>query len=254
MKAFDEIDFNELKKVCKSANACGLVKPKIKYAGKNINGAVVYNEFVMAIENLDPKDQKQLTDDVVKFYNDIFLDEFPEDEAKEAGLLENMEPEEEVIIEETITPSKDEDELNGLEELDFDEAEHTQEPLDDPEEDEVIDAFDPDSIAIEEAIESPPEDIVTVSKISQEESETEFPKQQKLSKTPMNVKIEDGKLTVTFKELQINETFTLPVQGDKLGLKAVRKKVFAFAKEKGATVGQCQAISKELNMAGYYMR
>jgi hypothetical protein len=264
MKAFDEVDFNELKKVCKAANDCGLMKPKLKYSGKNVNGAVVYNEFVMALENLDPKEQKQLPKLVVDFYNDIFLDEFPEEEAKEAGLLplEDVEPEEEIIVEEAIIPPEDEDELNGLKELDFDEGIPDQEPLDDPEEEEVLDELDPDSVVVTEEADEfipedtfTPEDTVTVSKTVEEDlEEKEFTKMRKLAKIIMNVKIEDAKLTVTFKELQVNETFALPAQGDKLGLKAVRKKVFAFAKEKGATVGQCQAISKELNQAGYYMR
>jgi hypothetical protein len=70
----------------------------------------------------------------------------------------------------------------------------------------------------------------------------------------MTQNVEDGKLTVNFTELKNKQSFVLPEHGDKEGLRAVRKKVMAFAKENGATPGQCQAISKELNMAGYYMR
>lgn len=235
MKTFEEINEKELKKVCRSLNEADLLDKKLVY-GKTKKGAEVYTEFMMAVEGLDEELQRKLPDDVVAFYNDSVSDE--------------------AIVEEEPDPEED-DELNGLKPLDFD-NENIIEPEESYEEEELvrpdgIDPIDVDEIVVEQEI---PESSVESVLINEPDIEPEKPikKRTKLSKIPMYLKAGDGKLNIKFPTIDVDEFFDLPKQGDRAELKAFRKRVLAFAQEKGATDGQRCAISKELNLAGYYMR
>ena len=234
MKSFEEINEKELKKVCRSLNESDLLEKKLTY-GKPKKGMDVYAEFMMAVEGLDEDLQRKLPDDVVEFYNYSVSDEIIEDELE----------------------SEEEDELNGLEPLDF-ESDVAFEPEESYEEEEPIrptglDPIDVDEIVVETEV---PESQVEAVLISEPAIEPEKPikKYVKLSKIPMYLKAGDGKLNIKFPSLEVDEFFDLPKQGDKAELKAFRKRILAFAIEKGATAGQRCAISKELNLAGYYMR
>jgi hypothetical protein len=151
----------------------------------------------------------------------------------------------------------EEDELNGLKPLDFD-NENIIESEESYEEEEPIrpsglDPIDVDEIIVETDV---PESSVEAVLVSEPATEPDKPikKYVKLSKIPMYLKAGDGKLNIKFPSLEVDEFFDLPKQSDKAELKAFRKRVLAFAVEKGATAGQKCAISKELNLAGYYMR
>lgn len=76
------------------------------------------------------------------------------------------------------------------------------------------------------------------------------------TKTPMTPLIVDDIMTITFKEIGTNMSFKLPDKNDKdkSKLKEVRKQMMQFAVENDATKGQKCAISKELNIYGWYMR
>ena len=246
MKTFEEINEKELKKVCRSLNEADLLDKKLVY-GKTKKGAEVYTEFMMAVEGLDEELQRKLPDDVVAFYNDSVSDEI------------SMEPmsEEELTIEDEEVASEEEDELNGLKPLDF-ESDEAFEPEESYEEEEPIrptglDPIDVDEIVVETEV---PESRVEAVLISEPAIEPDKPikKYVKLSKIPMYPNAGDGKLNIKFPTIEVDEFFDLPKQGDKAELKAFRKRILAFAIEKGATAGQRCAISKELNLAGYYMR
>ena len=134
----------------------------------------------------------------------------------------------------------DEDDLTTVEEEEPDPEPEVEEPTG-----EVVDpAAEPEIVEIPTKKEPEPEP----------EKEKPATDRKRLSKTPMHPKIDGINLTVTFKELGISESFTLPKQGDKEGLRAVRKSAFTFAEANGATKGQIQHISKELNDNSYYMR
>ena len=236
MKGIDELNVKELKEMCKRANETELFSPKIRYNG--VKNVVAYDNFVNAIYELNEEEVAAVyekDESIMTYYNDLFDQEEP---------LVKEEEEEELVTE-----------PEDVSELDFEESGKTQEPLDVPPEEEivatfekVVDVVDPDS--------TPAPEQELVSGNSEEELEPVKPKRTlvRLSRTPMHPSIDGSILTVNFKELSVAKTFQLPKYGDKEALRAVRKEAFAFAKENGATTGQCQHISKELNMAGYYMR
>jgi hypothetical protein len=239
MKAFDEIDIKALKEICRTANATGLFKPKIKYIG--IEDIAIFNNFITSVENLDETDQKELPQVVVDFYNAIFADEF-------AGETETVSDEDEVSVEV-------EDEYNGLTPLNFEELipEDEEEIL----EEEPVEEEVPISKSFSEiAAEAPTPSLNEVLSVLIEQPIEVAPlsKMKRLAKIHMNTKVVGENLIITFKEIDSNMIFPLPPNGDREALKAFRKKVMAFATEKGASIGQKQAISKELNMAGFYMR
>ena len=218
MKTVEDVKFVDLKKACKSANASGLLDSNIRHNG--VKAVVVFDNFITAIEGLDDEVKVNLPDDVVDFYNNVVEDEVTEEE-----------------------------DLNGLKPLDFD-GDIPYEPLDDPPdpiEDELnpVDESEEDSDPI--VVEAPTETII-------EEEEPVAKKTGRLSKTTMKPKIDGINLIINFKDLGVVEVFKLPKAGDIEGLKAVRKKAFDFAKGNGATKGQICHISKELNIAGFYVR
>jgi len=255
MKEFTEINFEELKKVCRSANGCGLLKQKIKWM--KVDGEIVYGDFIIAIEGLSPEKQKYLPDDVVAFYNTIFQDEFKDPYQEQVA--EPVEDLEEGIPSEIVDDDdfiEQDDELNGLSELDF-ENDLTPdiyeiESVDEPEIIDVEIVKDTDTVISDDILTSDNE-VNGQPQLDNEEEQIQSNSWRK-SRSKMGQSITNGKLTVTFKDTNASETFKLPEVGDKPNLKIVRKAAFAFAKNNGATQGQIQAISKELNMAGYYMR
>jgi len=218
MKTVEDVKFVDLKKACKSANASGLLGSNIRHNG--MKAVVVFNDFITAIEGLDDDVKIKLPDDVVDFYNSVVEDERTEEE-----------------------------DLNGLKPLDFD-GDALYEPLEDPP-DPIEDELNPVDESEEEGdsivVEAPTEVILG-------EEEPIAKKTGRLSKTMMKPKINGINLIINFKDLNIVEVFKLPKAGDKEGLKVVRKKAFDFALENGATKGQLCHISKELNIAGFYVR
>lgn len=260
MKTFEEIEVKELKKVCRSLNETGFLENRLIY-GKTKKGMDVYTDFIEAVEGLDEEHQRKLPEDVINFYNDSVSDEItavpesvPEPTFEETAPELEIEEAEEIINEEDPEP-EEEDEFNGLKPLDFEGD--TVQDLDGSyvEEEEVIhpqdtEPLDVDQLVIEPDIDESP---VLVDKPNIEPEKPIKPR-TRLSTIPMYLKTENGKINVKFPTLEVDESFELPKQGDREALKAFRKTIFAFAQEKGATVGQKQAISKELNLAGYYMR
>ena len=217
MLAYSEISFKELKAVCIETNLAGVLENNIKYVA--VSGVQLYDDFIAAIEGLNTDLQEELPDKVIDYYNKVKFDEEPEEEQKE---------------------------------LDFEPVETREEfNVPDPEEEEEADPI-PDPVV---KVKAEPKPVVDEEEGEEVELETvPIKKVMRLSTTPMTPKIEDSKLTINFKELDVTEVFDLPVKEDKEKLGVVRKKAMAFAKESGATKGQLCNISKILNQAGYYMR
>ena len=68
----------------------------------------------------------------------------------------------------------------------------------------------------------------------------------------MSSHISNGRLIVDFASGHHRE-FKTPDKSDKLGIRRVRDEACAFAEEHGATLGQVNAVKKELTNAGYYV-
>jgi len=219
MLAYSEIDDKELKAMCIETNLAGVLENNIKYV--EVSGVQLYDDFIAAIEGLNKDLQEELPDKVINYYNKVMFDEEPEEEQKEL----NFESEE------------------GREEFDI------PDPVDVEDHDPITDPVvkvkappNPDPVINEQEGEKAELEEVPVRKIA------------RLSTTPMTPRVEDSKLTINFKELDVKEVFDLPVVEDKEKLGVARKKAMAFARENGATKGQLCNISKILNQAGYYMR
>ena len=218
MIEYDKIKYTELKKVVLSVNESGFLTKNIRHVA--VKGPKLYDDFITSIEALSDETKMELPDDVIDFFNHS-IDE-TESEQEEP---EEIEPEE-------VQEVEDEQEA----------------PVEAQEEQEVVEAQEKPEEATEVQEEAP-------------ESKEEIPLDEKpkgkikrLTTDRMTPKIENGKLTISFKSLNISETFKLPKIGNPAELKPVRKEAMEFATANGATKGQLCNISKTLNMAGYYAR
>ncbi len=232
MLAYDELKqrkgyYQELKKVCASVNLKGILEENIQHNG--VKGAQIYDNFVKAIDGLSDDVKPDLPDDVIDYYNMI-------QEFSEAIVDPDAEPEPDSLNFE-IVENREEFDAPASEHGDEEESDSTPDPVvkakAQPKSEPVTDTQEGEKAELE---------IAPIKKI------------MRLSTTPMTPKVEDSKLTINFKELDVTEVFDLPATDDKEKLGVVRKKAMAFAKENGATKGQLCNISKTLNIAGYYMR
>ncbi len=64
--------------------------------------------------------------------------------------------------------------------------------------------------------------------------------------------IDNNQLHVTFQD-GAARSWPLPSRSDKAGIKIVRDKAVSFVKEKGATLGQINAVKKTLTDNGYHL-
>ena len=72
------------------------------------------------------------------------------------------------------------------------------------------------------------------------------------AKQRMSSYIQSNHLHVSFQEGS-SDSWTLPNRSDKNGIRIVRDKAVAFAKENKATIGQVNAVKKALTDAGYHL-
>jgi hypothetical protein len=68
----------------------------------------------------------------------------------------------------------------------------------------------------------------------------------------MSASVTGGALQVSFAEGEAGE-WSLPERSDKLGIRRVRDGAVAFARERGATIGQQNAVKKALTEEGYHL-
>lgn len=68
----------------------------------------------------------------------------------------------------------------------------------------------------------------------------------------MSSNISNNQLQITFQD-GTSRSWALPAKSDKAGIKMVRDKAVAFAKENGATIGQMNAVKKTLTDNGYHL-
>ena len=222
MVEFDKIKFTELKKVVMAANTSGVLTSNIRHVG--VKGVKLYDAFISAIGDLDADDQLKLPEEVIDFFNYAIDDE---DEPEEAPELD---------FEEGPTPEDEEPELEP------EEIEEGAEIDDEPLEEEPP------------KVEHEPEEPISEPDKTPNLDEKPKAKMKRLSKTPMMAKVEDSVLTIAFKELDVSKSFDLPSKEDVDTFKSIRKEAMNFAKDNGASKGQIAAISKTLNLAGYYIR
>ena len=222
MVEFDKIKFTELKKVVMAANTSGVLTSNIRHVG--VKGVKLYDAFISAIGDLDADDQLKLPEEVIDFFNYAIDDE---DEPEEAPELD---------FEEGPTPEDEEPELEP------EEIEEGAEIDDEPLEEEPP------------KVEHEPEEPISEPDKTPNLDEKPKAKMKRLSKTPMMAKVEEGVLTIAFKEFDVSKSFNLPPKEDVDTFKPIRKEAMDFAKENEASKGQIAAISKTLNLAGYYIR
>lgn len=72
------------------------------------------------------------------------------------------------------------------------------------------------------------------------------------AKQRMSSYIQSNNLHVSFQDGS-SDSWTLPNRSDKNGIRTVRDKAVAFAKENKATIGQINAVKKALTDAGYHL-
>lgn len=231
MKSVTEIDLAELKAMVQLTNDSGALESRIPITG--VNSILLYNNFVEAIYTAGEDAIAALSEnygEIIDFYNSLFDDEEP-------------------VYEEPESELEEEDELNGLTQLDFEneivpdeleeyEVEPNEIPNPEPEvEPENIEEFDePKPPTRKNSTKR-----IRISKVSA---------QQKINEDDFGNKI----LTVTIKELNSLKDFSLPDRQDIEAVKAVRKVIRNWCKTQNMTKGQIAAVSKELNFAGYYTR
>jgi len=68
----------------------------------------------------------------------------------------------------------------------------------------------------------------------------------------MSSNISSNQLQITFQN-GLSRSWTLPSKSDKSGIRTVRDKAVAFAKENNATIGQINAVKKTLTENGYHL-
>ena len=223
MIPYNKVKFRDLKNACRSANLSGLLPKNIRHTG--VKGAIVYDNFLAAIEALPDEVKVELPDDVIDFYNYVITDD--EEETLEEL---NLDPEE--------IPSNSEEMSSGPEET-----------------------FSEENIDISTTTETIPTPVRKVEERPTSEKKEEkadltkeVPKKRiRHSTVVMTLHIDDTQLTIEFKELKKKKIFKLPPKGDLDELKVFRKTVMEYATKYGATSGQRAAVSKALNSAGYYV-
>lgn len=230
MLEFTEIPYTQLKKAVISLNESGMLTTNIRHVG--VKGPKLYDDVMTSIDKLPDHEKPELPETVINFYNMAM--EFNEDPEEQEQMELNFD-DDSVAVEPEPEPEDVESDPDLLTEEDI--------------------PVDTETPAIEAAEEKEVGEIIVKEK--QEEINLDSkPKRtlQRKSKVRMTPKVENGILTITFKELNTSESFTLPDKENKVGLKPVRKAAIDFAKSQGATTGQCCAISKTLNLNGYYAR
>ena len=232
MIEYDKVPYTQLKKIVVDLNESGLLTTNLRHVA--VKGPKLYDDFITSVEGLDNETKAELPENVIDFYNHV--QEFDEEEPEP---LQELNFESDILPEQPpdYEPEKEiEDELTAMEVVEVNSEEFAAlRPEDDEQQKE------------KEPIKEPEK---------REPNLTEKPKKtlKRLSKIVMTPKVEDGKLTISFKSLNISETFDLPEIEDKTELKVARKAAMDYAIENGATKGQCCNISKTLNIAGYYAR
>jgi len=228
MKDYTQVATDELIEMIERANETGLFNPEIRY--KNLRKEAVYTNFIDAIYNADENENViskllEYDEDIINFYNSFFEDEVEKNE-------DELEEDE-----------QQDDDLNDPPPLNFD----NYIPPEDTDDDKTADQVDIENIP------DPEPDYLNERLVSKPQVKP-LKTITKLSKVTIQSIVDEGILRIWIKEPDIRENFSLPDRNDKQMLKAVRKKVMNFIVAHGATVGQKQAVSKTLNLAGYYMR
>jgi hypothetical protein len=221
MVSYDKIAFPELKQAVRFLNETGFVKPTLRHVG--VKGIKLYDDFISAVEGLSDTQKQELPDNVIDFFNFAINDEDATQETSELDF--------------------EEEPANGTVEPDLEPAEEAIDPEITP----TPVTSKRKAAPKEKPVKKEP---VTDVKLSEKPKKT----LTRLAKIVMTPKVSNGKLSITFKELGVSDTFTLPPIDDKPALKPVRKAAMDFATANGATKGQLCNISKTLNLAGYYAR
>lgn len=97
----------------------------------------------------------------------------------------------------------------------------------------------------------PPDSITEGSNISPDIPRGGRPRKS-FAKQRMSSYIQSNHLHVSFQGGS-SDSWTLPNRSDKNGIRKVRDKAVAFAKENKATIGQINAVKKALTDAGYHL-
>jgi hypothetical protein len=220
MIEFNDVKYTDLKKVVLSVNASGLLTKNIRHVA--VKGPKLYDDFITTIETLPDETKLELPEDVIDFFN-LWISDPDEEESQPELNFEKDPPQDSDPIEPDLEPAEDE--------------------IPTP----VTESKPKRKDLVTETIKPTP---------AKEASLEEKPKRKlkRLSTIVMSPKVEDGKLTIAFKSLDISKSFKLPDIGNPNKLQPVRKAAMEFATANGATKGQLCNISKTLNMAGYYAR
>ena len=97
----------------------------------------------------------------------------------------------------------------------------------------------------------PPDSIAEGSNIKPDIPTSRYPRKS-FATQRMSSYIRSDHLHVSFQEGS-SDSWTLPNRSDKNGIRTVRDKAVAFAKENKATIGQVNAVKKALTDAGYHL-
>lgn len=220
----NKIRYTNLKEAVMAANESGILATNIRHVA--VKGPKLYETFLETIESLPREKQVELPDAAANFYD---LAMFSDEEDGEPLLSELNFGDDSISIPEQI----------GDDEI-VDEAENEMEATEQWNELEKQDN--------NENTDEKPE----VKELNLEQVQPK--KMQRLSKNTMTVTVVNKVLSIEFKELDVSKKFKLPEPENIEEYKPVRKKALKFAKDNGATNGQQSAISKTLNIAGYYIR
>jgi len=222
-----QVPFKELRQACLALNNSDLLETKIKTKG--VKKRELLDTFCDAIEELDNSGQVENIPEVAfDFYN--ALSEFEEEEEFED------EPVEEEDLEEV---SDLEDELEEVAEKPKPKKKPKKKPKA-----KAKPKKKKKKVTQDEEVEGG----------EVEEEEAPKPTRVRVATVPMSVKIEDGKLTILFKEDGgATKRMKMPAKNHKNKIKMVLDKALEFAKENGATMGQLKAVRKTFNVNGYYL-
>ncbi len=84
------------------------------------------------------------------------------------------------------------------------------------------------------------------------EIKTGHPPRSLFATQRMSSNISNDQLQITFQD-GTSRSWALPTRNDKAGIKAVRDKAVTFVREKGATIGQINAVKKTLTDNRYHL-
>lgn len=78
-------------------------------------------------------------------------------------------------------------------------------------------------------------------------------RRQRYATHRMSARVANGHMVVRFQDDVTTFAQRLPAQNDKQAIRELRDSAVAFAKAKGATIGQINAVRKTLTDNGYYV-